>query len=130
MIKKCELNGQKIKVKYSRQFKAAAVTAISVTITGSQFKGNHKSASILQRVLNVFARIKGIKCLVFRNILEAKQVAAACFNNKEMFWLYEIQRRTRDGYEGTWMNKVGERTYVRGSKKILLVSEILFTFVI
>ena len=47
-----------------------------------------------------------------------------------MFWLYEIQRKTRDGYEGTWMNKVGERTYVGGSKKILLVSEILFTFVI
>ena len=34
-----------------------------------------------------------------------------------MFWLYEIQRKTRDAYEGTWMNKVGERTYVRGSKQ-------------
>ena len=40
----------------------------------------------------------------------AKQVVAAWSNDEEMFWLYEIQRKIRDDYEGTWMNKVNERT--------------------
>ena len=71
-------------------------------------------------------RISAIVYFFSSTLDTAKQVVAAWSSDSDAFWLHQISRKTFKGYEGNWMNKVGVRTYVLGSKENIMEKNLIF----
>ena len=71
-------------------------------------------------------RISAIVYFFSSTLDTTKQVVAAWSSDSDAFWLHQISRKTFKGYEGNWMNKVGVRTYVLGSKENIMEKNLIF----